>query len=205
MASGCGAAFWGDSLTNGSVGTAATMTAAGYVENYWNGGVGGEASAAIKNRFLADRTRIHWTQVIWVGQNWDSQATTLASIAAMIAPLSHTRYLVVSTINNGNTATEQGPAGARYLEILALNAALEALYGSRFYDLREALVADGVAEADAQSVDYDAPPSYWQPTDVHLNDDGYTEAQTLIRAKLNALGFLSEASLREAISLCGNK
>lgn len=198
-------AFWGDSLTDQMLATVGNAVTAGFIENVYDGGVGGDTSTQCKVRFLADATRRHWNQVIWIGYNNFSSGTTVkADIAAMVAQLNHSRYIIVSVLNNGNTANEQGPSGAGYLQIKQLNADLAALYGSRFYDLRAALVAYGVSIADANSVSYDAPPSTIQPVNIHLNATGYNSyAGPYIRAAMSTLGYLSADSLTSEVSASG--
>jgi lysophospholipase L1-like esterase len=203
---GAATAFWGDSLTNSSAGSSSIMSAVGYTNDvYYNGGVAGNTSSDVLARFQAQLSRRHWNQVIWVGHNWNSEAQILSDIANMVAEINHSRYLIVSMLNNGNDAAGQGPSGARYLEIVSLASSLSALYGTRFYDLRADMVAYGVGIADANSVNFDAPPSTYQPTDVHLNTDGYTDAATRIRAKLDTLGWISEGVLRQQIGMAGGR
>lgn len=198
-------AFWGDSMTTNMLANVGTPATQGYVENIYNGGVGGENSSEILARWQADSTRRNWNQVIWAGQNWTTAVQLKADIASIVAALNHSRYLIVSVINDGTTATDQGPSGARYLEKVAANADLAALYGDRFFDLRAALVAYGVGIADAQSVNYDAPPSTYQPTDIHFNADGYNDAGSRIRTKLSDLGWLSDGTARQQIGMAGGR
>ena len=118
--------FWGDSLTNFSVGTGSTMTSAGYTSRdvYHNAGIAGDTSSDVLTRFSAAPWRKHWNQVIWVGQNWNSQSQIVSDIATMVNSLTHSRFLIISAINDGNSAGGQGPSGARYLELKSLASAL---------------------------------------------------------------------------------
>lgn len=175
----------------------------GFPDNRYNGGVGGETSSDVLVRYNLYRFFAPWIQMIWVGQNWNSDTQTKADIAAMVNATTHGRYLVVSTLNDGNAASGQGPAGSRYLQIVSLNNDLRALYGAKFYDLRAALVAYGVGIADSQSTTYDAPPHSFQPTDVHMNSAGYSWIMSALRQKMIDLGYISDDVMRDQIRLAG--
>lgn len=170
---------WGDSLTRGSGSSGSTHTypyllaavSRHYVDNY---GVGGETSTQIKTRMLADTAKHIYPTIIWAGRNnYTSQATVEADIAAMVAALGHTRYLVLSVLNQ-DTALEYS-GGSEYAKIAALNAALSATYGARYVDVRSYLVSL-YNPLDAQDVidhGHDVPPTSLRSDGLHLNDAGY--------------------------------
>lgn len=198
--------FWGDVMVSDMTTNIPNTMATGFTGNgVYQGGASGENSASVKARFDKAPGFKNRTHVFWVGHTWNSNAQTKADLAAMVAALGHTRYLILGTVNNGNTAAERGSGGARYLEIVQLNTDLAALYGSNFYDIRAAMVADGVLNADSQSTSYDAPPSYWQPSSVSLNAAGSTFAAGLIWAKLKALGHLGDGAFRAQIAASGGR
>lgn len=170
---------WGDSLTRSSGSSGSTHTypyllavaSHHYVENC---GVGGETSTQIKARMLADTAKHTYPTIIWAGRNnYTSQATVEADIAAMVASLGHTRYLVLSVLNQDSALEYSGES--EYAKIAALNAALSATYGARYVDVRSYLVSL-YNPLDAQDVidhGHDVPPTSLRSDAVHLNDAGY--------------------------------
>ncbi|MBP1849702.1 SGNH/GDSL hydrolase family protein [Rhizobium halophytocola] len=127
-------AAYGDSITAGN----ATGVTDGYdypailerllQRPVFNGGVGGETSAQIKTRLLADDDRKNWVFVIGAGRNdGNAQAAILANIAAMVADLPYGgRYLILSV----PYAADASQAEIDYVG--AINAALASAYGNRF-------------------------------------------------------------------------
>lgn len=164
---------WGDSLTAGSSVTpypSALATLRGVTVN--NMGVGGETSTQIKARFIADTAKWGHYTLIWSGRNNSFAPTTVkADIAAMIAALPHTRYLVMS-IQNG---TAEPSGNAAYVTMMALNADLAALYPGHYLDVRSQLVAayDPAVPQDVIDHGNDVPPSSLRLDAVHLNSAGY--------------------------------
>lgn len=103
-------------------------------------GVSGETSTQIATRFLADVSVQSGYVVIWAGRNdYNAPLTVKANIAAMVAFLGHTNYLVVG-IPNGEFATEYVGQPA-YAQIVQLNTDLAAIYGVRFVDVLPVLVS----------------------------------------------------------------
>lgn len=201
-------AFWGDSLTVGFLGGSTNFSTNG-LHNAFDGGLSGDTAAQIKTRFIttypSHRTFDWWNHVIWAGQNHTTEADLVNNVDDIVSyitsTIGHDRFLVVSVINAGMTATDQGPAGARYLEKIGANATMAAAYGNQFLDLHGQLVDYGVSIEDAQSVDYDAPPSTYQPTDIHLTGTGgYQFVGDRIYEKLDSLGFLRRSVLDSQIS-----
>lgn len=135
-------AAWGDSLTaGGGAQTPYTTPLAALVgQAVYQGGVGGETSTQIATRFLADTTHNSGFVIIWAGRNNYTDPTTVkADIAAMIAALGHTRYLVLSILNGEYTNEYSGQPG--YVTMMQLNADLAALYPSNYLDVRSYLVS----------------------------------------------------------------
>lgn len=192
-------ANWGDSLTAGTgASTASTryvyVTANSGPRGRWfyNGGVGGDTSTQIKTRFLAgDPGLAPATTIIWAGRNnYTAPTTVKADIAAMIATLTHTRYLVLSVIN-GDYANEY-IGQADYTTLTTLNADLAALYGTRFVDVRTPLVAAGAPGGSSPSAtDYahDVPPTGIRFDNIHLLDAGYAIVAATVYAVLLANGW----------------
>lgn len=161
---------WGNSLTETNRWEFQLMRLTGrYVHNK---GVGGETSTQIKNRMIADTTRKWWNHIFWAGRNNVGQVATVQSdIAAMVAALPHTRYLVFSVTNSRSE-----PSGsANYINIASINAGLSSTYGSRFVDVRSWLISkyDPSVPQDVTDHGNDVPPSTLMLGDgLHTNWKG---------------------------------
>lgn len=156
--------MWGDSLTAGfQDGTATTVP---YVvqqdflpvnRNVGNRGVSSNTSSQILTRFQAAPWAYRRGTIIWAGRNnLSSSAQVQSDIAAMVAALTTSRYMVLSVING-----EGEPSGnATYAQVAALNSALAATYGSNYLDVRAALVAGFNAGNPVDVLDHngDIPP-----------------------------------------------
>jgi hypothetical protein len=163
------ASFWGDSLTVNMVRDALTPRVTN--RQLFNGGVGGEISTAIKTRFLASGRR--QITFIWAGNNNpEDTATVTADVAAMVAELSHTDYLVLGVINGDYANRKVG--GADYENILATNATLEATYGDKYYDIRTYLMShyDPNSPQDVQDIADGIIPSSLRVDTIHLTPAG---------------------------------
>ncbi|HEX8350287.1 MAG TPA: hypothetical protein VF598_10020, partial [Hymenobacter sp.] len=93
-------AAWGDSFTEANYDLYPKTLAqlSGY--NVFPGGIGGETSVQIKDRMLADTGKRTWPVIIWAGRNdLNNPDQVKASIAAMVASLTHTNYLILSVFN----------------------------------------------------------------------------------------------------------
>lgn len=188
-------ATWGDSLTQGIPGEREPwqdfLAGAGLgFRRIYNGGIGGENSEEIRDRMLADTARHTWATVIWAGRNdkgdfgsWGQR--TIDAIADMTDALEaagNTRYIVLGVTNNGGEyAAAGGTAAANYAEIVALNASLESIYGAKFWDVREWLIANGLTvmgitptAGDLIDISRDVIPTSLRvdATNVHFNTDG---------------------------------
>lgn len=194
--------FMGDSLT---VGTGATGgltypydVAASWSPRRWyyNGGVGGETSSQILDRYLAlDSGYRGGTLLIWAGRNnYSNSAQVQADIAAMVAAHNladgNNRYLVLSIIN-GDYANEYiGQSG--WTQIVDLNAALASTYGTRFVDVRGPLVEAGApsgAYPDPTAYAENIPASGVRSDQIHLNNAGYAIVAELATAKIISFGW----------------
>jgi lysophospholipase L1-like esterase len=140
-----GIAAWGDSLTSGNQdGTGITYpnwlsSLYSPIRTVYNEGVGGNTSSQILARAEALPVLFGNTAVIWSGRNDYSTPTQVESdIAAMVAELTTSHYLVLGILNN-DTSTEQS-GGTGYGQITSLNSALSGIYGSHFINVRANLV-----------------------------------------------------------------
>lgn len=195
---------WGDSLTAGTGGQTpwptqfTTLTAFAV----YNGGVGGETSTQIKTRFDADTARRLNNVVFWVGRNDRSSGisptTTKANIAAMVASLGHTRYLVLGIL----TADTETTGTASHTEITALNTDLAAIYGAQFFDIRGYLISSGLAAAgitptagDNTDIAGNTVPRSLRVDGIHLTTAAYALVAAQVNAKLDAAFFTGDARL----------
>lgn len=173
----------GDSLTAGTGATSAdtkwmTLLARAYWntrDTTWNSGVGGETSTQIKDRFVGSTGGFRdATTIIWAGRNnyWQLSTVT-ADIAAMVAYLTTDRFLVLSVLN-GDYASEY-KNGSGWTQIMTLNAALQATYGSHFLDIRTPMVAAYNPSIPQDVIDFgnDIPPSSLRYDQIHHNDAGH--------------------------------
>ncbi|TZG29280.1 GDSL-type esterase/lipase family protein [Sphingomonas montanisoli] len=146
-------AMWGDSLTARSEYPGgrsipqhlATLTG----RRVMNGGIDGQQSGAIRDRFLNDALFGRETIIMAGRNNFSAGATVQADIAAMVAALTTDRYLVLA-VPNAALADEYG-GQAKYDAIVALNAALAAAYGAHFVNAWAAMI-DAYDPADPMEV-----------------------------------------------------
>ena len=106
----------------------------------YEGGVGGQTSIQIKARMLAHPERWNDTTTIWAGRNNFTDPTTVkADIAAMVAALGHSRFVVLGIINMNRS--DEWITGNNYPIITQLNADLAATYPDNFIDIRSYLIS----------------------------------------------------------------
>ena len=138
--------FWGDSITAGAFQTTCCNDAFTDWDSHtipadvqsitkigtYNGGIGGDYSQGIANRFLNHPEYWNLPTVIWSGRNdfWEPTVVK-ASIASMVAKLTQP-YIVFGILNaDGETI-----GTSNYNSIVALNSDLAALYPNNFWDAR---------------------------------------------------------------------
>jgi hypothetical protein len=165
----------------------------------YNGSVAGETSTEIKTRFDAATDKRGYYTIFDVARNDSSFVTTKSNLAAMIASLGHTRYLVIGVLCRQSTPT----GNAQHTLDLALNADLLALYGTRFYDPQSYLVGmwDPNAAQDVTDHSNDVFPSSleYNSDDTHLNLAGHlVQADRIAPLVLHALGEFTPAFTSDA-------
>jgi hypothetical protein len=108
------------------------------------------------------------TAWLWMGRN-GAQAgyTVLADIAAAVASLGHTRYLV------GAILPSTADSGASVAQLGVLNGQLESTYGERFVNLMAELRSAASGADDASDVAAGFVPRSLRSDHLHLNDSGY--------------------------------
>ncbi len=201
----CGASFaappvvaWGDSFTAGAGGTPWTVQfqALSGVQTY-TFGFGGETSTQIRDRMLAARTRAGDFTVIWVGRNnYDQTDVVVADIAAMVAHLPTTEFLILG-VTNGSYGGYEVQGGEGWTFITRLNARLGEIYGERFIDIRSELVARYDPNSRQDELDYrnDTVPTSLRSDAAHLNTQGYgVVAEVVYQRYARAAAAASEAS-----------
>lgn len=174
---------WGDSLTAGSGGYGKYPARLQdlILRVTYNNGVGGETSAQIKTRFLANPAELMaLTQVLWMGTNdnplVNTWAPTKANIAECVAAAG-SRYLVLGIFGTGM--------------LDEINADLAATYGARFVELRAYLQSynDGSVD-DLADVAAGLIPRSLRADQIHLNDRGYELVAMAVADKLQSLGWV---------------
>jgi hypothetical protein len=136
---------------------------------------GGTTACPANTPFVPDlpyRTRVN---LIQIGRNDVGNLQDIQDrIAAIVATLGHTRYLVIGV---SNASTE--PSGsAGHTNVTNLNAALASIYGPRFVDIREYAINEGLAAAgitptaqDLTDIGNDVPPGSLRDDNLHPNGD----------------------------------
>lgn len=179
-------ACWGDSQTAGTGVTAPhgppwPTLVAGLTGNViLNNGVGGNTSTQIKTRFLATPQLWNATTIILAGANNSSDPATVASdVAAMVAQLTHSRYIVLSCY-----ATDAGSLA----NIQTINAARAAAYGSHYLDIFSFLMtqynSSDSSDMTAHNAGIVAPSILDGGTGPHLNSTGHVALASFIARHL---------------------
>lgn len=179
---------YGDSLTAGAGGTAYPTQLDGLLpgRTIYNGGVGGEGSLAIKNRFVADVVRDKWTVVLWLGRNdgrdTASIAATKANIAACVAHLKcYTNRFLIMSILNGDYGAGEAVGGSSYIAMRDVYNYCVTNWPNNVFDIQTYLVDLGLAAAgitptstDIANVANRVVPASLRADAIHLNTAGYS-------------------------------
>ncbi|GGF20940.1 Ig-like domain-containing protein [Hymenobacter cavernae] len=180
-------AAWGDSFTDSNFGRYPSILSQLSGRTVTNLGVGGENSGLIANRMLADTQKRTWPTIIWAGRNdpRNQSAQTKANIAAMVAALPHTDYLILSVCNGAG----EGKGTYEYQQIIALNNDLARIYGAHYLDVRSYLVSKYIADNAQDAADYaaDIPPTSLRRDFLHPNEAGSSLIANYIYGHLNQL------------------
>lgn len=155
-----------------------------------NLGIGGDTSTQIAARFAAYPGLFGKPTIIWAGRNnYATPATVKADISSMVSALKTDRYIVASVINAHRTNELKGQAN--YNTIVALNADLQAAYGSHYFDIRSGLVMayNPSLPQDVQDFADDVPPTSLVDDGLHFNNAGSVVVKDLFGAKIVSLGW----------------
>ena len=171
-------ACWGDSLTEGNEDqsgvTYPNVLASVLNRTVYNGGIGGQKSAQIKARMLADTAKHSWMTIIWAGAN--NSGLPDDDIAAMVAALeSGTPFLVLSLLN-GNADSHSWRGGDVYNAIFRMNSSMASTYPDNYFDVRAFLISqyDPNQQQDVRDHEHDSPPtSLMYRGSIHPTGQGY--------------------------------
>lgn len=126
-----------------------------------------------------------YTAWLWLGRNGaQADHTVLGDIAAAVASLGHSRYLI------GGILPSTADSGASLAQLATLNGQLASAYGDRFVNLPAILSAgaNGTTE-DSADVAAGFVPRSLRSDHLHLNDAGYALVAQAFRAAHVAKGF----------------
>ena len=186
-------ACWGDSLTAGAGGKPypSVLQDADSIggRKVFNGGIGGQTSKQIKERFLADPEKLGDLTIIWAGRNNYGQSYEVeCDIAEMVSKLKTNRFLVLSILNMGS----EGAGTGGHTAILALNKDLASQYPDNFVDIRSVLVDayDKHSPDDVANHASDVPPKSLRSDGIHLNEAGYKLVAMKVLDTLKAKNWL---------------
>jgi hypothetical protein len=192
---------WGDSLTASDYPSRLSQQLTNI--SVYNEGLGGDTSTQIKTRFDAAASSRKELVVIWSGRNNFNDPTTVKSdIAAMVAALGHTNYIVVSVINGEAVSEYKG--NVNYNLIVGLNSDLASIYGSRYLDVRSPLVAayDSGTPQDVIDFGHDIVPSTLRIDNIHLTADGYQMVADMVASKVSSMFTVADGvSLTNSLSV----
>lgn len=169
-------ACWGDSLTQGAGGKPypeSLRELPGFANiAIFNGGIGGQTSKQIRERFMVAEDKFGDLVVIWAGRNnYSDPDAVLADVAAMVDKVGTDRYLVLTVLNMNTEVIGSGS----YNVIMDINRALLTRYGEHCLDIRQALVNASDLQNPQDKADYerDVPPNSLRSDGIHLNTAGY--------------------------------
>jgi lysophospholipase L1-like esterase len=191
---------WGDSLTYGIAGASFPSELSNLTGlPVDNRGVNALTSEEIKNRMLAAPETHGNPTIIWAGRNditgvvGADKAIILANVSAMVSVLTTDDYVVMG-IPNYNTETL---GTSNYDEILEINAELEELYGSHYWDVRSYLVSqyDPAIQQDVTDHANDVPPSSLRSDSLHPNAAGSLKIAQYLESHFNLVPAPSNALL----------
>ncbi|MFD1949604.1 SGNH/GDSL hydrolase family protein [Sphingomonas arantia] len=186
-------AIWGDSLTEGtgqSPVSGVPMDVTAQLRRQRPGwpiaakGLGGQKSAAIVDRLIADQVAgRQWNAVLWIGTNdFDDNvgngpgwlATIRAQVDRALAYRTNPNTLVCNMYPRAGWAV----GDVNYVAMQQVNAGLAAAYGGRVVDLFTALATENGKLPSASMVDA-----------IHLSNAGYTAVMQAIHARMTALNW----------------
>lgn len=139
-------AAWTDSMWS-PAGSPVPISAILKGAKVYNGGIGGQTSTQVKDRFIGTATadkinRAHGVQVLWCGHNNPAVpidlATLISDIDAMIAAMNHGRYLVLPML----AGTLGAPGGIYRTYYEQAYKAMKQRYGRNFCDPTGLLYGD---------------------------------------------------------------
>ncbi len=148
---------------------------------------GGASSTDIKDMVIADSSHKNYPTILWSGYNNVNlnPSVVITDNEWAMSSLGHTRYLVLSIMNNCSI-----PKGTSYYNnILFVNNKLKQDLGIRFLDIRDSLVhyKSGDHYWDSVSIADDVPNHFMMWDCVHCNAAGYNFIAQKIAERQNIL------------------
>lgn len=138
----------------------------------YNGGIGGQTTTQIKDRFILDTLKWKWNTIIYAVRNDLDSATAVGNVNTMVSKLPpNTRYFIVGASNAGGE-----PSGsANYISIQKINTGLAGIYGSKFIDIRPYWVSlyNPALPGDVTNHNQDIPPLSTRRDSIHPNTATY--------------------------------
>jgi hypothetical protein len=145
-----------------------------------NFGIGGDTSSQVLARYTAVPELHNYCTFIWVGRNNVTDQTQIrADVASIVSQVANGCYIVLSQINDASE-----PSGSPdYTAIVATNNYWATLYGSKYVNVRGALVAAYNPNDPQDVIDHgqDIPPSSLRADGTHLN----TQGNAVVAAQVN--------------------
>lgn len=178
-------ACFGDSLTNGYGAGSSSLAYYSVLSSLYggeravfNGGYNAGTSTVIRQTFDANPDQHTATCVIWAGNNnVHNDAGTEQSkidVAAMIAALPHTRFLVLGNVC-GDWGADYYLGGSVHTRVLALNKYWADLYGPKFFDVFTYLAClyKPSLTGDVTDFEHRIIPRSLRVDEIHLSATGY--------------------------------
>jgi hypothetical protein len=136
-----------------------------------------------------------WIQTFWIGRNNVNQAINVRDMDAMVSILTpQQKYFLVFPIFN-TTGEPSGSSG--YNNLMAINNAWAAQYGSRYVDTRRWIIDNGLAAAgivataaDTTAIAEDRIPPSLMADSTHLNATGYNVLGKYIASVIRQKGWV---------------
>lgn len=152
-----------------------------YYGNVFNGGVAGENSLQIINRFMADTAKRTWAHIIGTGRNsLNDTASVLRSIDSMVAAMHHKKYFILEILN-GNYPDVEWKGNPAYENITTLNNRIALKYPEHFLYIKPYLQLFALPNyEDSLAVAHDCVPVSLTQDELHINPNGNQKIVDLI-------------------------
>lgn len=182
--------LWGDSLTASGYSGNMKQTYFPSGRNVRNMGIGGETSTQIATRMLADPAGKNHLTIIWAGtNNPTAESTVMADIAAMVATLTTSRFIVMTPIVGEDPTMYAGQPNRALLDSLIANIA--ATYPNNYIDILELLINQynpGIPQ-DVIDFGHRIVPSSLRVDTIHLTSAGNGFVTAVVNTFISGKGW----------------